>query len=1047
MATLFFRNVRLLVLVILLIVTWGVVTYESLPRLEDPELTSRTALVTTFLPGATAERTEALLTDPIETEIATISEVKTYESTTRAGVSTLVIELQEQVNQDQVDRVWSEVRDKLRDVQATLPADASEPELDEVEVRAYALLVALTWDQADPPNYAILQRRADVLKDRLRSLPGTDEVETFGTPAEEIAIEVTSTDLAGLGLTAADLAQQIRDSDAKESAGQFRGINDLLFEVKGELDTLERLRQLPIRCPSCQGGQEFRLLGDLATLRKGVVTPPTELAIAQGKPAVVVGAYVQSQYRLDRWFAVAQQTLDEFSAELPSSLKLYILFNQNDYVTARLNNLLASLLSGSLILFAICIFMMGWQQALVVQIALPLSVLIAVIGMGLLGIPLHQMSVTGLIVALGILIDNAIILTDEMNSRLKAGMGLEQAIQETVRYLRAPLLGGTLTTVFSFAPIALLPGSVGEFVGTIGLNVILAVLASLLIALTLTPAIAAKVYRLSHRRTRQPGRWWQDGFSHPQLTAAYRQTLQWVLRYPKRGILLTLSLPLLGFILAASLSLQFFPAADREQLAIELELPPSSSLTQIQTLTQQVEQRLHAHSEIQAVSWFLGRSSPRVYYNQLTDRENESRFASGILQLNHPAGDRLIQTLQQEMDNAFPAARVLVRQFEQGPPFEAPIELRIYGADIERLQQLGEQARSLLAQIPSVTHVRTRLDETLPQLAIAIDEPQARARGLSHRAIAQQLQTISEGAQGGTLLEATEELPVRVRLDNRDRADLDQLRSVNLIPPDRSGFIPLDAVGKLTLEPKNAAITRRDGRRVNVVQGYLQAGTLPTTVLADFRQRLQQDFQLPAGYSISFGGEEEERNNATGSLLSLAIVLTLALVVTLVLSMGSFRLAGLIGIVALLSVGVGVIPIRALGYPFGFNPIIGTVGLIGVAVNDSITVLTALKTDALASKGDRTAMIEVVLHTTRHVLTTTFTTMAGFLPLILAGGGFWPPLAVVIAGGVGGATILALYFIPCAYLLLIKSFHLGRRDRSKTSKMNPRGDGEMVCQR
>ncbi|MDB9372078.1 efflux RND transporter permease subunit [Nodularia sphaerocarpa] len=1031
MAQLFFRNLRLLFLAIFLIVAWGTVTFQSLPRLEDPELTSRFALVTTFLPGGTAERTESLVTDPVEAKIAEIPEVKSYESTSRAGVSTISVDLLDNVGKNRVPLVWSRVRDKLREVQGELPREASEPKLDEGEVRAYALLAALTWEQSDAPNYAILQRRAEVLKNALRSLSGTDEVEIFGAPQEEITVNVNTETLASLGITASELAGQIQQSDAKTSAGQFRGDNTLLYEVQGELDTLNRLQQIPVRCSNCESNREFRLLADIATIEKGIATPPTELAFTAGKAAIAVGVYVQSQYRLDRWAVDAQKTIDSFRADLPKGIQLEIVFDQSRYVTARLNNLIGNLLSGALMLFVICIIMMGWQQALAVQMALPLSVAIALIVMGLLGIPLHQMSVTGLIVALGILVDNAIILVDEMNIRLKAGMSLETAITETVQYLRAPLLGGTLTTVFSFAPIALLPGATGEFVGTIGLNVIVAVLASLLVALTISPAITAKIYQWNHRRSfTSKGaigkqRWWESGFSHPGLTDWYRCSLQWSLRYPKRAIALTLILPVMGFTLMTTLSLQFFPAADREQFIVELELAPASSLGQIEQLTQEVEVKLRSHSEVQKVYWFLGKSAPKVYYNQLTNRENESSFAGAIVQINGIAGDRFIRKLQTEFNSAFPNARALVRLFEQGPPFEAPIELRIYGSDVDRLQQLSGEIRAVLAEVPTITHIRTRLNDVLPQLALDIDEPEARSRGLSRREIAEQLQIITEGLNGGTILEDTEEVPVRVRLSNSDRADLSQLQSVNLLPSDsealrrnRNGYIPLETVGKLNLIPKNAAITRNNGRRVSTVQGYLTAGTLPANALADFRQRLQKSFSLPQGYSLEFGGEEAERNSATGGLLGYAIVLGIALVVTLVLSMNSFALAGLIGIVAILAIGLGGLSVWLFGYPFGFNPIIGTVGLIGVAVNDSITVLTALKSDTLAQTGDRSAMVETVIHTTRHVLTTTFTTMAGFIPLILGGGGFWPPLAVVIAGGVGGATILALYFIPSAYLLL-----------------------------
>ncbi len=1033
MYILFYRNFRLLILAIVLIIVWGLSSYQSLPRLEDPELTSRVAVVKTFFPGASAERVEALVTEKIEKELSAIEEIETYESTSRAGVSIITVELLERVNRERVDGVWSRVRDKLRDAQVKLPSGATDPELAESEVRAYALLAALTWEQDDPPNYAILYRRAKSLEDELRAIAGTEDVEIFGAPDEEIAVEVSSADLAALGITAQQLSQQIQQSDSKAAAGQLRANHDLLIEVKGELDSLERIRQIPIRCNACGTDAEgqFIHLSNIAQVKKGIVEPASNLALIGDRPAVVVGAYVESDYRLDRWAKVAHKTLDQFRQQLPSGMKLQVLLDQNTYVTARLNNLILNLLFGAVLLFAVTIFMMGFQSALVVQAALPLSVLIVFGCMGLIGIPLHQMSVTGLIVSLGILIDNAIIVVDEVQNRLKQGLPPATAVAESVRYLTAPLIAATLTTVISFLPIPLLPGSVGEFVGTIGLNVILAVSASLFVALTITPVLAARLHRYwTARRIRRSGLrstpiWWQDGFSHPLLTHFYRRTLDWTYARPMWGIVLSLILPLAGFGLATTLELQFFPPADRDQMRVEVELPASASLQQTQSLVQQVQEKLLQHAEVVDVNWFIGESAPQIYYNQPVGREGESNFANAIVQLQEVAPNSLLQQLQALMDEAFPAARVLVRQFEQGPPFDAPIELRIYGSDLNRLQELGEQTRTLLAQTAKVTHTRARLNEVQPQLGLRVDEEAARSLGLSHASIAQQLDTTLEGIQGGSVLESTEDLPVRVRLSNSVRGDLDQIRSLDLLTPSREApnslnSTPLLGLGEVQLEPKPSAITRRNGQRVNTVQGFIAVGTLPATVLPEFQQRLTEQLKLPSGYSFEFGGEVEERSSAVGNLFGSVGVLIVAMIATLVLSLGSFKLASLIGAIAVCSVGLGALSIGLFGYPFGFNPIIGTVGLIGVAVNDSITVLTALKEDPAASRGDRKAVRQVVIHATRHVLTTTLTTMIGFVPLIAGGGGFWPPLAVPIAGGVAGATLLALYFIPSAYLLLVR---------------------------
>ncbi len=487
-------------------------------------------------------------------------------------------------------------------------------------------------------------------------------------------------------------------------------------------------------------------------------------------------------------------------------------------------------------------------------------------------------------------------------------------------------------------------------------------------------------------------------------------------------------LPILGFIQAGSLEQQFFPAADRDQLQIELELSSSASLGQTQTLIKQIRQQIINYPEVTDIHWFLGRSVPRFYYNLVGAREQQANYAQALVQLNALTSTSLAQKLQTELDKAFPAARIIVKQLEQGPPFAAPIEMRIYGSNLEVLQSLGESARQLLVQIAEVTHTRASLAEIQPQLRLQLDEEQARLAGLDRNAIAQQLDTILEGVVGGSVLEATEELPIRVRLGNQDRGDLAQISSLDLLatspslnskPNNPLNAVPLSSLSKVTLQPELAQITHYNGQRVNTVQAFLQAGVLPPEILSQFQTKLDNNkFALPPGYTFEFGGEEQERNSAVGGLVSTVGVIIIIMVAVLVLSLGSFQLAGVIGIVAIASFGLGIFSIWLFGYPFGFNPIIGTVGLVGVAVNDSIVVLDTLSNHPEAKTGNPKAIQQVVLHSTRHVLTTTLTTAIGFVPLLLSGGEFWPPLAVAIAGGVIGATLLALYFVPAAYYLL-----------------------------
>ncbi len=498
--------------------------------------------------------------------------------------------------------------------------------------------------------------------------------------------------------------------------------------------------------------------------------------------------------------------------------------------------------------------------------------------------------------------------------------------------------------------------------------------------------------------------------------------------WPLLTIALALVLPIAGFVVSSQLEEQFFPPSDRDQFQIQLTMPAFASLRETEHYVQDANDILRQHPDVAHTHWFIGDNAPKFYYNMLGGNSDASNFAQALVQLRSAERSfEIIRALQSDLDQRFPAAQVIVKQLEQGPPFNAPIELKLFGPDVDRLWQLGEQVREILTQVPDVIHTEASLKTGRPKLWLQLDAEEARLAGLDNVGIAAQLEQTLEGAVGGSLIEGTEELPIRVRLAQDARRELAEIASLDLLPTALSGRaelagsgIPVQAVGQLTLRPELASITRRDGERSNTISGFITAGVVPATVLTKLQARLEAaGFALPPGYRYEFGGESGERDEAVGNLMASVGVLLVLMLATLVLSFNSFRLAGLIAVVAGLSGGLAMLSLWLFDYPFGFTAVVGTMGLIGVAVNDSIVVLAALREHPQARLGDREAVATVVMRSTRHVLSTTVTTIAGFTPLLISGGGFWPPLAVAIAGGVAGATLLALYLIPSAYILLM----------------------------
>ncbi|WP_031294188.1 efflux RND transporter permease subunit [Leptolyngbya sp. Heron Island J] len=1031
----FYRNMRLLILTIVMIMVWGFVSFQALPRQEDPELVSRIAVVQTAYPGANAERVEALVTEVIEAELSELEEIAVLSSDSRVGFSTVTVELSESILDAQP--VWSKVRDELADAAISLPTGASEPELDEAFVKAYTMIASLTWQLPIEPNYAVLRRYGEELALRLRGTSGTEEVELFGDPAEEIVVEVDAPSLTAVGLSPQDLASRIQTSDAKVTAGQLRSADqNLTIEVAGELETLDQIRQVAIQT----GDGQFTRLSDIAQVYRGVQQPLTDLSLVSGKPAIVAGIMMDSGMRIDVWAETVREVLADFAAQLPQGVSLDVVFDQSNYVEERISKLLGNLVLGALLVVGVTLFTMGWRSALVVGTALPITSMAVFGWMTVFGVPIHQMSVTGLIIALGLLIDNAIIAVDEIQMEMQHGHRPVDAVAKTVDYLKVPLFASTVTTVMTFLPIYLLPGAAGEFVGTIALGVIVALISSLALSLTVISALAGRVLGRSQTKAHQlldstqtgpikslqrfllrPGSWWADGFSSPLLSRPYRQTLQWTMRWPLFAIALSLTIPMIGFIAASTLDQQFFPSGDRDQLQVEVEFAPQTAIVQTREQMLQARQVVLENPNVDEVHWFVGESAPKFYYNFTGNRRNQTQYAQAMVQLNTNQNlAELVRTLQTQLDNVLPAARVLVKQLEQGPPFDAPIELRLYGPNIAELRRLGVQARQILTSVPDVVYVRDDLTEALPKLGLTIDEEQAQQAGLNNTAIAQQLEAYLEGSVGGSVLEATENLPVRVRVANSDRADLSQIASLDLLGAGNRASTA--ALGEFTLVPELAKIARRNEQRVNTVQGFISAGVLPSVVQNAFEQQLAEaNFEVPPGYWFEFGGEQAEQSQAQGNLLLYVPLLTLVMVIALVLSLGSFRQAGIVAVVGMGSVGMALFSLKIFGSVLGFMAIVGSMGLVGIAINDTVIVLSALNEDSLSKLGDRRAIVEVVLKATRHVITTTITTIAGFIPLIISGGLFWRPLAVAIAGGITGSSIMALYFVPAVYSLIYRS--------------------------
>ena len=1046
--TVFFQNPRLLATAIVLVIVAGSSALATIVRQEDPTITNGVAVIVSPFPGASAERVEALVTEKIEAELRELAEIETISSTSRNGVAVIAVEIDEQIKGKDAEEAFSKIRDALNDAYAKYPPSLPPPIFDDERFGSYTLIKAITWDMPGPPQRGILKRYGEELQSVLRDVYGTDTVRVYGAPEEEIVVDFAPQALAAAGLTTRQVAEAIRAADAKVSAGVLRGgSSNILIEVTGELDSLERIRRIPL-----SRGQEGAVLslGDIADVRRTIESPPGDLAIADGKPAVIVAAQLATGQRFDSWAERAYAAVAAFEEELPDGLALQTVFDQTTYTEARLSTLQGNLLAGFLIVVTVLFVTLGVRSALIVSLTLPLVSLAAIFVLRLLGVPIHQMSVTGLIVALGLLVDNAIVMTDAIRARRLEGVPAAEAVRASLAHLWSPLLSSTATTIMAFMPILLLAGRAGEFVGAIGLSVIISLAISYVFAMALVPAIAGRF--LQGVDSGRAVSFWTSGIRLPRTTRWFSRTLDWSLAHPKRSMLLASVLPLVGFFAATTLPQQFFPPADRDQFHIEMRLPQQSSIEATVRAAEEVDAVLRQSDHILGTTWFIGRSAPPFYYNLKQDQDGNPSYAQAQVRATSVmAIQDLMPTLQRALDESVPNAQILLRELLQGPPVDAPVELRIYGPQLATLRELGLQLRERMSRVPTIIHSISTLTATSPKIKLEADENQASLAGLGLVDVAAQLNYRLEGVSGGSVLEGNEEIPVRVRVSDETRSTLDQIGSTPLLaqgvasPRIRSeGFpgIPLETLVDVELRPTLDGIPHRNGRRVNIVRGYTTSGVYPETAFNGLMNELDEDpLVMPPGYRLEVGGDAAERSDAMANLFAYVPVLVLLMIAFVSLSLNSFRLGGMVFAVAIQSMGLGLLSIAIFGYPLGFQGMIGLIGLVGVAINAAIVINSALRADSAAVAGSPRAIREVVIgETSRHIVSTTITTFGGFLPLILSPGGFWPPFATGIAGGVLLSTIISFYFVPASFLLVTRRRRVNQRAETESQELDmPRG--------
>ena len=1004
---------RLFLLAMLFIIAGGLLSYDSLPRQENPQLAERWGDITAVLPGATPQRMETQVADVLETQLREIDEIKTIESRSFSGMVSVGLEFKEDVGKGETDEVWAKVQDMVSESAALVPPGTSMTLSHSGPPTT--VLFALQWRGDSDPQPVILSRLASQLKRKLANIVNSEKALIFGDTQEEIFVGADLDLLTDAGMNIQSIATAIDRYDSKRAIGNIVGQgSEFRIKAQDNIRLVNDLRKLPLK--TLDANQIIRL-EDVATVEKLPVDPPIEIVSYNGKPSVFVDVRGKFSQRTDLYSSAVLRVADSFKAGLPDEIGLEVIYNESDYVEEKFSFLMQSILLATFIVLFLSYLLLGPRSAVIVSAVVPLTILLVLIGCTILDIPLHQTSVTGIILSLGLLIDNSIIVVEDYKYRKSLNLVNRQAIYASIRHLSLPLLAATVTTGLAFMPMAAGKGASPEFVGDMAITIILAVTSSLFLALTVVPVLLKTMEDSNFLNLNKSQ---NSGFSHPGMRDQYRKFLAWAFYKPSRALILSLILPMLGFVSFGFLDTDFFPNQGKAMFRVDVELDANASIYATNERIASIRDQVLLEEYIETDMWWVGRRLPRLLYNVIggSSGEGSDNLATGVFfTSSFEEMDSNLADLAKRLEKDHADIRVRVSKFTNGPPVEFPVVIAVFGEDIQILKSLGEELKSILAKSPQVVDVLADQSVSVTGLQINFDEVNLAFSSKSSKDIINEISSSTRGLYVGSMLDGNKEIPIRIKNKNRESSELNQ--AAFLAINSAEGFDYVESFSDISYSSEINQINRYQGSRNNAVKAAVYPGTLGSNVLTDVADELRAfEDSLPTGYSLKQFGDAEERAESFGQIFSTFFFFMGLIVVALVMILNSFRQASIILFVGTLCIGLGFLGMFVGFQNFGFIGLVGIVGLAGLAINDSIVVLSHLNEDAGTGKISKHKLIETTIRSTRHIVTTSLTTMGGLLPLLFDK--FFETLAWAMCFGVMGSALLALLLIPSMFCFLGK---------------------------
>lgn len=999
---------------ILLLAAAGIYAFAKLGRAEDPSFTIKTLTVTSVWPGATAREMQDLVAEPLEKRIQELTWYDRVETTTRPGYAFMTVTLKDSTPPLQVQEEFYQARKKLGDEARNLPPGVFGPfvndEYSDVSFALYAL-------KAKGMPMRDLVRQAERIRQEMLHVPGVKKINILGERPEQIFVEFSFSKLATLGLTVQDIAGALQRQNTVTPAGSIDTKGPQVFiRFDGAYTNLQAIAETPI----VAGGRSLKL-ADVAEIRRGYEDPATYVIRHEGEPAVMLSVVMQQGWNgLELGKALEEQS-SQISAALPVGISLAKISDQAVNIDEAVGEFMMKFAMALGVVLLVSLLSLGWRVGIVVAAAVPLTLAVVFLIMLETGRFFDRVTLGALILALGLLVDDAIIAIEVMVVKMEEGMDRIRAAAYAWSHTAAPMLSGTLVTIAGFLPVGFASSSAGEYAGNIFWVVGFALIVSWIVAVVFTPYMGVELLpNTKHAAAGRAGDAHAAGV-HPHRsmyeTPNYRR-LRSAISFAVRHKFLTCAVVGLSLGLSAAgmgvVKQQFFPTSDRPEVLVEVRLPEGTSIETTTAAVVKLEQWLHGQSETKIVTSYIGQGAPRFFFAMSPELPDPAFAKIVVLTANAEAREALKEKLRTAVaDGLAPEAYVRVTQLVFGPYTPFPVEFRLLGPDPSVLYSLSEKAIGLMKDVSDVRQANRDWGNRTPVLRFIPGQDRLNLIGLSPSEVSQQLQMLLSGITVTQVRENIRNVPVVARSAGPNRLDPTRLADFSLM--NRQGRpVPLDQVGHSEIRFEEPLLKRRDRVPVITVRSDISEQSQPPEVSQRVMAALQPLVSaLPAGYRIEMGGNIEESLKANAALVKIFPVMLAAMLIVIILQVRSLSTMVMVMLTAPLGL-VGVVPVLiAFHQPFGFNAILGLIGLAGILMRNTLILTEQIKENQAAGLDNYNAVIEATVQRTRPVLLTAVAAVLAFIPLTHSV--FWGSMAYTLIGGTAAGTVLILLFLPALY--------------------------------